>query len=69
MEKNKIRNLLVERIEVADLQYDIKRLSTDMNYHKSKTAIFEQAIKAQQADLDEILGIQQYPKSNEEIYK
>ena len=69
MERSEIRNSLVERLEVADLQYDIKRLSTDMDYHKSKTVIFEQAIKAQQADLDEILGITQHPKSKEEIYK
>ncbi len=69
MEQNEIRNSLVEKLEVADLQYDIKRLFTDMNYHKSKTTLFEQAIKAQQADLDKILGTTQYSKSNEEIYK
>ena len=69
MERNEIRNSLVERLEVADLQYDIMRLSADMNCHKSKTVIFEQAIKAQQADLDEILDTQQSPKPKEEIYR
>ena len=69
MERNEIRNSLVERLEAVDLEYDIKRLSADMNYHKSKTTIFEQTIKAQQVDLDKILETHQYSKSDEEIYK
>ncbi len=46
MEQNEIRNTLSDRLDVADLEYDIKRLSAEMNYHKAKTLIFEQTIKA-----------------------
>jgi len=60
MERNHFRKSIDNRLEVIDLEYDIKRLSTEMNYHKSKAVIFEQTINAQQIDLDEILGISEY---------
>jgi len=69
MEYNAVRNSLPDRLDVADLEYDIKRLTEEMNYHMSKTAIFEQTVKAQQTDLDEKLGTHQHPKSKEEIYR
>ena len=69
MERNEIRNSLTDRLDVADLEYDIKRLSAEMNYNKSRTVIFEQTIKAQQSDLDEILGTSQHSKLQKEMYK
>ena len=69
MERNAIRNSLSKRLDVADLKYDIRRLSAELYYHKSKTAIFEETVKAQRVDLDEILGTHQQPKSKEEIYR
>ena len=57
MEKNDVRKSLPGRLDVAELEYDIKRLSAELDYHKSKTVIFEQTIQAQQAELDEMLGI------------
>jgi len=68
MERSPFRKSLLERLDLADLKYDIKKLSAELYYHKSKTSIFEQIIKAQQTDLDEVIGIQlDFPK--EEIYK
>ena len=67
MERSPFRKSLSEKLDVADLRYDIKRLSAELFYHKSKTSIFEQMIKAQQTDLDEVIGIQQEPPK-EEIY-
>ena len=68
MEKNPFREALSERLDVADLKYDIKRLYAELYYHKSKISIFEQTIKAQQKDLDEMVGGQQQLQG-EEIYK
>ena len=67
MERSPFRKSLSEKLDVADLRYDNKRLSAELFYHKSKTSIFEQMIKAQQTDLDEVIGIQQEPPK-EEIY-
>jgi len=69
MEQNSIRNELSERLDVAELEYDIKRLSAELFCHKSKTKIFENTIQAQQADLDKILGVPVDPKKMGEIYK
>ena len=68
MEKSPFRESLSEKLDLADLKYDIKRLSAELYYHKSKTSIFEQMIKAQQTDLDEVIGTH-LGQSKEEIYK
>jgi len=68
MQKSPFRKSLSERLDVADLKYDIKRLSAELYYHKSKSSIFEQMINVQQTDLDEVIGTHlELPK--EEIYK
>ena len=46
MENNNIRESLPQRLEIADIEYDIKRMSAELNYHKSKVEIFEQTIIA-----------------------
>ena len=68
MEKSPFRESLSKKLDLADLKYDIKRLSAELYYHKSKTSIFEQMIKAQQTDLDEVIGTH-LGQSKEEIYK
>jgi hypothetical protein len=69
MEQNSIRQDLANRLEIADLEYDIKRMSAEMDYHKSKTMIFEHTVQAQQADLDCLLGVPTDPRKMGEIYK
>ena len=69
MEKNPTRNSLPDRLDVADLRYDIKRLSAEMDYHKSKVKIFEETIKAQQEDLDNILDVSQFQPKEIGVYQ
>ena len=69
MERNEIRNSLGSRIDVADLEYDISRLKSELDFHRSKVVIFEQTVKAQQEELDALLGILEGPKVKGEIYR
>ena len=69
MEKNIIREKLPERLDVAELEYDIKRLSAELIYHKSKVKIFEETIKAQQADLEIILDTRQFQVPEVSVYQ
>ncbi len=69
MEQNSIRKVLSDRLDVAELELDINRLSAELRYHKSKRKIFENTIQAQQADLDAVLGVPIDPKKMGEIYK
>ena len=69
MEKNVVRIALADRLDVADLKYDISRMTAEMKYHKSKTDIFVQTIKAQQAELDNILGTKQDPTPEVGVYQ
>ena len=69
MERNEIRNSLGSRIDVADLEYDISRLKSELDFHRSKVVIFEQTVKAQQEELDALLGVLEGPKVKGEIYK
>ena len=69
MEQNSIRDGLVKRLEIVDLENDIKRLTAELDTHKSKTVIFEHTIQAQQTDLDCLLGVPVESKKMGEIYK
>jgi hypothetical protein len=69
MAKNSIRKSLGRRLEVTDIEYDIKRMSAEMEYHKAKSIIFDQAIKAQQSELGEILDVPQHSIPKGEFYK
>ncbi len=69
MENNNIRESLPQRLEIADIEYDIKRMSAELNYHKSKVEIFEQTIIARQGELDEMFGVPQYSVPKGECYK
>ena len=66
MEINHIREALSRKLDEANLQYDIKKMVAERDYHKSKTEIFDQAIKAQREDLEKIL-VESLP--NGEMYK
>ena len=59
----------VEKLDVVDIEYDIKKMSIEMEYHKSKTVIFEQAIKERQIWLDEQLGVTQQTVPKGEFYQ
>lgn len=69
LEKNNIRESLAQRLEIADIEYDIKRMLCELNYHKSRSKIFEQIIKARQAELEEALGIPKHPTDNGEMHQ
>ena len=69
MEYNAIRNSLTERLDIADLKYDIKRLSAELYRHKSKTMIFEETLKVQKIDLDALLDTKQQHFSDGGIYQ
>jgi len=68
MEQNSKRKSLGQRLDIADIEYDIKKMSLEMVYLKSKTVIFEQTIKERQTWLDEQLGITEHSTVGE-IYK
>ena len=69
MRKKNIRKSLSDRLTVVDVEYDIKRMSAEMEYHKAKVIIFDQAIKAQQSELGEILDVPQHSIPKGEFYK
>ncbi len=69
MEKNNIRESLTQRLEIVEIEYDIKRMSAELNYHKSKVEIFDQTIIARQGELEGMLGIPENPADNGEMYQ
>ena len=69
MEKSETRKSLSSRIDIADLEYDINVFNTELNYHRSKVVIFEKTVKAQQKELDTLLGVLEEPNVKGEIYK
>ena len=69
MEKNNIRESLTQRLEIVEIEYDIKRMSAELNYHKTKVEIFEQTIIARQGELEGMLGIPENPADNGEMYQ
>ena len=69
MEGNNFRDILPDRLHVVDVEYDIKKLSAEMDYHKSKVILFDQAIKVQQKELDWTLKATEKQTTNGEMYK
>jgi hypothetical protein len=69
MKENNLREILPDRLNVVDLEYDIKKLSAEMEYHKSKVTLFDQAIKVQQKELDVMLDVPENQIVNGEMYK
>jgi hypothetical protein len=43
-----IRRVLNERLSVTDLEWEIRRMEADLEYHKRKAKIFEETLYEQQ---------------------
>ncbi len=69
MKRTPIRRSLPDRLDVAEIEYDIKRMSAELEYHKSKAKIFEETIKAQQDELDSLPGIKQFRPPEVGVYR
>ena len=69
MVQNNLRESLSGRLDAIDLECDIKRLIAELNYHKSKSKVFDETIKFQQDKLDELVGVPKISTENGEIYK
>ncbi len=69
MEQNDMRDSLSGKLNVIDLEFDIKRLIAELNYHKSKSKAFDETIKSQQDKLDDLIGIPKVSVENGEIFK
>ena len=69
MEGNNLRDILPDRLHVVDVEYDIKKLSAEMEYHKSKVILFDQAIKVQQKELDRIMDVPENQIEAGEMYQ
>ena len=69
MEGNTLRDVLPDRLHVVDVEYDIKKLSAEMAYHKSKVVLFDQAIKVQQKELDRLLDVPEIQLAKGEMYQ
>jgi len=69
MERNPIRNALSERLEIEDLEYDIRVLSTERDHHKCRTQIFNESIEAQKKDLSKILESQKAQQPARDVYQ
>ena len=69
MEGNNLRDILPDRLHVVDVEYDIKKLSAEMDYHKSKVILFDQAIKVQQKELDRIMDVPEIQIEAGEMYQ
>jgi len=64
-----IRKAIGRRLKVTDIEYDIKRMDAEMEYHKAKSVIFNQAIQEQKARLDDMLDVPQHPIPKGEFYR
>ena len=69
MKENNLRDDLPDRLHAVDLEYDIKKLSAEMEYHKSKVILFDQAIKVQQKELDRIMDVPEIQLEKGEMYQ
>jgi hypothetical protein len=55
MKENNPKNLLSKKLIELDLKLDIKHMTAEFEYHKSRSNVFQQAIRAQQIELDALL--------------
>jgi hypothetical protein len=69
MIENDLRESLSGRLDAIDLECDIKTLIAQLNYHKSKTKVFDETIQFQQDKLDDLVGIPKISSEQGEIYK
>ena len=69
MERNPIRNALSERLEIEDLEYDIRVLSTERDHHRCRAYIFDESIKAQKKELEKILQNEKPLETTRGVYQ
>jgi len=69
MKENSMREILPDRLHAVDLEYDLKKLHAEMEYHKAKVIIFDQAIKVQQKELDRMFDASEDQISKGEMYQ
>ncbi len=69
MTRNYMSEILPDRLHVVNLEHDIKKLSAEMEYHKSKVVIFDQAIKVQQNELDKMSDVPEKQIEKGEMYQ
>ena len=69
MKGNNLRDILPDKLHVVDVECDIKKLSAEMEYHKSKVTLFDQAIKVQQKELDWTLKVTEKQITKGEMYQ
>ncbi|MCG3779001.1 MAG: hypothetical protein JW390_10010 [Nitrosopumilus sp.] len=63
-----LRKSLGERLDIVEIEYEIKKFSLEVDYHKSKSRIFEQTIKEWQRELD-ARGVTPNPFPKGEFYQ
>jgi len=49
-----LRESLPKRLQLAELEYEIHRMEVDMQYHKTKSRIFEETLREQQHHLKQL---------------
>ena len=64
-----LRKSLGERLDIVEIECDIKKMPLELDYHKLKTRIFEQTIKERQRVLDELIGVAPNPFPKGEFYQ
>ncbi|MHB8546673.1 MAG: hypothetical protein ACYDAJ_07900 [Nitrosotalea sp.] len=49
-----LRESLPKRLQVSELEYEIQRMEVDMQYHRTKSRIFEETLQEQQHHLKQL---------------
>ena len=49
-----LRESLPKRLQVSELEYEIQRMEVDMQYHRTKSRIFEETLREQQYHLKKL---------------
>ena len=50
----KYRQTLPKRLSITDLEYEIRRMESELEYHRKKARIFEETLKEQQQQLSRL---------------
>jgi hypothetical protein len=69
MKEDNTKEIFSDKLVIADMQYEIKRMDAELEYHKTKVTIFDQAIQSKQTELNEMLNVSQIAIPKGEMYK
>lgn len=50
----KLRRTLPKRLDIANLEHEIRRMEADLDYHREKVRIFEETLHEQQYILSKL---------------